>query len=367
MPKNTPSPHRFLAPNPPPKSKPKPQSGLRNVQAPAPAKKAIPKPELRFKKITPAKRFLIAPPRHTNNTGDGDENDVWSGSLQSRRKLKRVESIEEPSQSSPEDAPHPDGLVTSIEDEPTLFDGAPVDDELLFKPVSRTKRRRISPESRPAPSSPIAFHTARFKVRAPRTPAPFPSIAASRAHISTSATPAPTSHRPHFILPALPTSPQRPSRPLPEIFSPSRKQGKHIPGGLASTVTSWIIETASTGSGAGSVAWGREREDGVKRRVRLTGMPKGGDDWHEEEVECYAGGVVFVRGETEQGTFKASRASSVVGGDGETRILLAGQGGARGSGGVRIKTGSVVGIRAPMWDVEVGGENWVVGVDWLVV
>jgi hypothetical protein len=132
-------------------------------------------------------------------------------------------------------------------------------------------------------------------------------------------------------------------------------------------VTSWIIETASTGSGAGSVAWGREREDGVKRRVRLTGMPKGGDDWHEEEVECYAGGVVFVRGETEQGTFKASRASSVVGGDGETRILLAGQGGARGSGGVRIKTGSVVGIRAPMWDVEVGGENWVVGVDWLVV
>jgi hypothetical protein len=113
--------------------------------------------------------------------------------------------------------------------------------------------------------------------------------------------------------------------------------------------------------------WGRQRDDGVKRRVRLTRMAKGGEDGAEEEVECCTGGVVFVRGETEQGLYNASRASSVVGGDGTTRLLLAGQGGARGSAGVRIRIGSVVGIRAPMWDVEVGGEIWVVGVDWAVM
>jgi hypothetical protein len=26
-----------------------------------------------------------------------------------------------------------------------------------------------------------------------------------------------------------------------------------------------------------------------------------------------------------------------------------------------------VGIRAPMWDVDVGAEKWVVGVDWVVL
>jgi hypothetical protein len=47
--------------------------------------------------------------------------------------------------------------------------------------------------------------------------------------------------------------------------------------------------------------------------------------------------------------------------------LLAGQGGARGTGGVKLRIGGSVGIRAPMWDIDVGGETWLVGVDWVVL
>jgi hypothetical protein len=36
-------------------------------------------------------------------------------------------------------------------------------------------------------------------------------------------------------------------------------------------------------------------------------------------------------------------------------------------GGVWVKKGGMVGIRVPMWDVEVGGGVWVVGVDWVVL
>lgn len=140
-------------------------------------------------------------------------------------------------------------------------------------------------------------------------------------------------------------------------------------------MTRWIIEIANTGfaaqerSASGGVIWGRERDDGVKLRVRIGDASTGvvSADGGSDEVECFPGGVVFVRGDTEPGLYNASRAGSVVGDDVETRVLLAGQGGARGSGGVRVKRGGVVGVRAPMWEVDVGGEMWVVGVDWVVL
>jgi hypothetical protein len=136
-------------------------------------------------------------------------------------------------------------------------------------------------------------------------------------------------------------------------------------------VTSWIIETANTGFAVqdrGGVVWGRDKEAGVKLRIRVSSLSRGGDETHkEDEVECYAGSVVFARGDAEPGMYNASRAGSTGGEDGLTRIMLAGQGGARASGGVLVKAGSVVGIRAPMWDVDVGKEKWTVAVDWVLL
>ena len=133
----------------------------------------------------------------------------------------------------------------------------------------------------------------------------------------------------------------------------------------------WIIEAANTGHAAqdrsiGGVVWGRDREDGVKMRVRVSGVSVGGGS-EVEEVECFPGHCVFVRGDTEPGMYNASRASSTIDNGAEMRILLAGQGGARGTGGVRIRVGGAVGIKQPTWDVEIGEETWVVGVDWVVL
>lgn len=117
--------------------------------------------------------------------------------------------------------------------------------------------------------------------------------------------------------------------------------------------------------------WGREKEDGVKTKVRVSSIRSGsGQREGEEAVECYPGGVVFVSGAAEVGTGwlsgHPSRASNAAG-DEVVRVMLAGQGGARGAGAVRVVVGSLLGVRAPTWDVDIGGEKWIVGVDWVVL
>lgn len=141
---------------------------------------------------------------------------------------------------------------------------------------------------------------------------------------------------------------------------------------------SLIIETANTGfaaqdRGAG-IVWGREKEDGVRIKVKVTQVSRGMEGNHnedeeedEEEVECFLGHVVFVKGTMEPGLYNISRAQSMVDDGGEMKVLLAGQGGTKGVGSVRIRRGAVVGVRVPTWDVEVGGEKWLVGVDWVIL
>lgn len=388
MPTHTPSPHRFIAPNPLSTQKPKskPPSSLRNgftVQTPKPGITTDNQNDVQSRKLTPAKRFVIAPHRRTHSgnelaeSKDYEEAQVLVHSQLTprpklRRKFERIESIEEP-QSSPDTPLHDNngfGIVQSVEHERLFGDDEAQqeededDDEILFVTEEHNKRRRVSPHSSspsresPEPTTPIAPHnstTHRFVVPPPRTPALFSGVknsanTASLTPAATTTTPAP--HRPAFILPPQPTSPPKASRPLPEIFSPSRKTQRYVPNGLASTLQGWIIETANTGFAAqervtiGGVVWGRDREDGVKLKVHVTAASLQDANG---EVECFPGQFVFVHGED------------------ETRVLLAGQGGARGAGGVKIRVGGVVGIRAPIWDVDVGGEKWVFGVDWVVL
>jgi hypothetical protein len=313
-------------------------------------------------------------------------------------RLNKVESIDEVSPASSFNAApvEENGVLQSVEQ--TLPVGDDEDEEMLFSVEEHYKRRRLTPQPQPRqspPSSPASLlssphrqvHTPapashRFKPPAPKTPAPFDN------HSVTTTSQTTTSKRPQFKLPHSPPSPSKAATPLPETFSPSRKNGKFLPGGLASTLQSWIVETGEAGysarSKAGSgVIWGKDREDGVKMRVRITQVCGGKND-DDTSVECWAGGVVFVRGTTDAQLYNASRASSVVtqyahddgngdvgGGPAEYGIMLAGQGGARGKAGVRIREGGVIGIRAPMWDVQIGSggceEKWIVGVEWVVL
>ncbi|KAF2787579.1 hypothetical protein K505DRAFT_411351 [Melanomma pulvis-pyrius CBS 109.77] len=417
MPLHTPSPHRFLAPHPsstPQPTKPKPQSSLRHgftAQTPKPAFSALQSADAQ--KTAPSKRFVITPVRSVPGRAGatrGREDEAWTQAQTQQtpraklaRKLERGESIEEGSQSSPSGSPRyrdPDGGIAGpIEQGSSMSAGHQDgkheedegddddDEEMLFTPRARNananKRRRLSPvpsHSLPAvsisthaqaqpPRTPApASNTYRFLAPTPRTPQLFSNsnpAPTTTTTTSTATTPAPASTRPHFILPPQHFSPPKPSNPLPETFSPSRKGQKYVPDGLASTLQSWIVEAANTGYAAqtrDTVIWGREKEDGVKMRVRVTDIRSGGRERGAEgEVECYPGGFVLASGDAE------TRTSSITGDAVAMRVMLAGQGGARGAGGVRVRVGNVLGIRAPMWDVEVGGETWIVGVDWVVL
>ncbi|KAH7412064.1 hypothetical protein DE146DRAFT_264400 [Phaeosphaeria sp. MPI-PUGE-AT-0046c] len=417
MPTHTPSPHRFLTPKSTPlqKAKPRPQSNLRNNFA-----GPTPQPPIQSRHTsligdgqsthaTPAKRFIVAPHRRTLSTEDDTHvkerllvtqstpQAQLSPRPKPRRKFERIESINSASQSSPiaspaddDDNNNNDGLSVAptvehghvFEDSDRAHEQDEEDDEILFVTEERNKRRRVSPPTSPSlpstsePTTPHAHTTHRFLVPPPRTPALFAATEqkpdnAGSAPSSVALTPA--SHRPAFILPPQPTSPVKPSKSLPEIFSPSRKTQKYVPNGLAATLQGWIIETANTGFAAqewrttGGVVWGRDKEDGVKLKFRVKEAASSSVSVHEGDVECYPGHFVFVRGETDPGLYNVSRAPSVVEDNGECRVLLAGQGGARGVGGIRLRSACVVGVRAPMWEVDVGGEKWVVGVDWALL
>ncbi|KAF9697900.1 hypothetical protein EKO04_004000 [Ascochyta lentis] len=299
MPLQKPSPHRFIAPHPPstqtPKAKPK--SNLRHAVTAHTPKQT---PELQFKKITPAKRFVVASASrpHTADTtprvpdrveepGSSASTD-YTPRRKAQRKWERVESIEEASQSSPSRPPDEDalGVVQTIEHDSVFGEehhdaerDDDDDDEILFEPHPRSKRRRTSSPTtplRPQQQQPesllpsLAPHRFRF-------PAPTP--------FSTTTTPAPTAPTPHptrrhFLLPPAPTSPTAPSTPLPELFSPSRKTQKYTPCGLASTVQRWIIEAAQPGVVARDIRGGgvsgperdREREEDFKIKVRVTSL-----------------------------------------------------------------------------------------------
>ncbi|KAF2683215.1 hypothetical protein K458DRAFT_488351 [Lentithecium fluviatile CBS 122367] len=462
MPTHTPSPHRFLAPALPSshksKPRPKPHSSLRHgftAQTAVQTPKQVLSTRLaraesgEERRVTPVKRFVVGTPqRRAPRTGEpgsgigigptyereGDEG-AWANTQATPRarplRLGRVESIEESSPASSANAAEEHGVLQSVEHDSLMLsndqemqepadDDGDEDEEILFLTEGRHKRRRITPlpQTQPRaspPSSPHLFQTTHHKHAHTPAPAPhrfklpLPKPPSTFDNASTTNPSQPQTHRPTFILappsPCALKSTTTTATPLPETFSPSRKTAKYIPNGLASTLQSWIVETAQGGysargavgggggGGSGSVVWGREREDGVKMRVRVA-VVCGGRTAGDEDggVECWAGGVVFVLGRMETvGGANAERASRGYpyngcgedggggsGGDGpEIRILLAGQGSARTKTGLRIREGSVVGIKAPMWNVRVdvgsdtnnggGSAKWLVGVEWVVL
>ena len=354
--------------------------------------------------MTPAKRFVVPPPssrttpniRERRRTRDHFD-DAFSPEESPRPKprFSKVESIDTTSPSSSANAEVHDGfnILQTVErvsvfeeDESHMDEDQDEEDEILFVREERNKRRRVSsdaptpptidhsdplatnPQSSPQIASPVSH---RFKVPAPR-----PNLFENTSTLASSHQPIP---RPHFILPQLPTSPSKSAVPLPETFSPSRKNGKYMPNGMAATLQSWIHETASTGYAANTnsgVVSSRDKENGMKMRVEILNVTsgRGGD---ETEVECRSGGVVFVRGTIDGTLHDTSRASGPAHAESDhqghaiIKMLLAGQGGARGKGGVCIRTGSTVGVRAPFWDVHIGTEGqeetWLVAVEWVVL
>lgn len=159
---------------------------------------------------------------------------------------------------------------------------------------------------------------------------PHQSLTAPRFHFAIPlSTPAPAPV-PHFVLPT-PVPASLPA-PLPEVFSPHRRGAKYLPAGLAATCREWVLSAAQLGAGV--------------RRAEGAGLGGGEEaEWaaRVEVVEVGGGeGMLLVRGAEA----------------GERWMLL---------GGGSVAKGKVVGVKRPVWEVEVQGEVWGVGVEWRVL
>ncbi|TKA55074.1 hypothetical protein B0A55_13162, partial [Friedmanniomyces simplex] len=205
--------------------------------------------------------------------------------------------------------------------------------DLPFSP----KRRRVDDQA-DEPEVDAVASPARTTFKPPQTPASHsrstvPRFTHPPGSIASATEEQVTQHRPPFLRPSV--VPPEPGEPLPEAFSPHRRGQKFVPGGMAATVQQWVIETgqAAVQSRRGQ-AYLRGEDYVIKAKA--------------EDVQ--GDGPYLVRGMT---------------GDGETvHVLLAAGHGDRAAA---VVAGSVVGLRAPTWEVESEGTVWKVGVDWRVL
>ncbi|KAL8727478.1 MAG: hypothetical protein Q9166_006002 [cf. Caloplaca sp. 2 TL-2023] len=199
------------------------------------------------------------------------------------------------------------------------------------------KRRRldtITISSSPSPSPPHTFSSPPQRASSPNAgpsspPHPpthiQPFILSPKRPPSTSTSA--TASRPPLVFP--PRSPSPPTAMLHPVFSPHRRGGpKFLPGGLAATVRDWVVDLAASTPATKEGQW--------DMRLRVG------------EVRCGERVTLVVEEEEENGEDRERSRKSwmLVGGSGE------------------VRKGMVVGIRRPVWDVDVQGPVWRVGVDW---
>ncbi|MCJ1319809.1 hypothetical protein MMC15_005145 [Xylographa vitiligo] len=157
-----------------------------------------------------------------------------------------------------------------------------------------------------------------------------PTTTTPRFHLAPPPPPPGPPSLPKFIIPT--PAPTEPLAPLPEAFSPHRRGAKYLPSGLAATCREWVLSASQLGAQTRRFDGGREGDDGAAgwaARVRV----------HEVR---HGEGMVLVRS-----------------GAGERWMLIGGH-----RVGERLRRGEVVGVKRPVWEVEVGGETWGVGVEW---
>ncbi|EMC92471.1 hypothetical protein BAUCODRAFT_38539 [Baudoinia panamericana UAMH 10762] len=239
-----------------------------------------------------------------------------------------------------EDAPAPDSHhdeeMLDVEEASAL--PTTESDRLLFDHLTHDlplspKRRRTNIEQGMSvrPTAPPARPT----FRPPETTA-LSLNATPAARFVAAQSPAPLTtlgdtQRPSFLRSSV--APREPSEPLPEAFSPHRRGQKFIPGGLAATVQQWVIET-----GQGAVQ---------SRRGQAYSR---GDDY------VLRNKIMQTRG---NGPFTLV---ADVSGTSHMNVFLAGAHCTKGVNTVRV--GSTVGVRAPVWDIDIEGQTWKVGIDW---
>ncbi|CZT17518.1 uncharacterized protein RCC_03352 [Ramularia collo-cygni] len=213
------------------------------------------------------------------------------------------------------------------------FPSVETGDELRDLPYS-PKRRRYSIESPNAESHVQRLSPNRPTFRQPATPVSHVTAAhfARPASVSGSSRAEDTqTRRPAFLRASLAPSEQH--EPLPEAFSPHRRGEKFVPGGMAATLQQWVIET---GQNAAQSRRGQGYLRGEDYVLRCTVLSISGK------------GPFMIRGKLSDGT--------------EVKLLLVAN-----SKQTTVAVGSDVGVRAPLWNIQLDSCSWQVGVDWRMI
>jgi hypothetical protein len=148
---------------------------------------------------------------------------------------------------------------------------------------------------------------------------------------------APTSTRPHFVLPP-PEQPQEQDL-LPPVFSPHRRGQRFVPGGMASTVRDWLVDLNTGGGEAQTLSHLlglRNARDSVN--LRIVSLLRGTD-------------VKYLRIETNAGD----------------KWLLLGDGGLGLGSGSSVRVGDAVAVSLPVWELRLEGNTYRVAVNWSAV
>jgi len=197
----------------------------------------------------------------------------------------------------------------------------------LYEPAQHVHDDSIPPTKRQRIEDPDRTTPRRF-IFAPLVPSDLQTSTTTNSVADASS----TLGRPVFRLPisVLP----EPSEPLPDAFSPHRRRQRFLPGGMAAEVQQWVVEAAQ------SVGQRRQPTTGAGMLQAIV----------LESSEYGTSVMTLVR---------ATAGSQTV------RLLLAGSG--KNQSGANVKQGDVLAIKAPSWNLELEGEQWIVGVDWCIL
>ncbi|KAL9100769.1 MAG: hypothetical protein Q9163_003901 [Psora crenata] len=321
----TPSPHRFLDSSKPTSSTPRP-----------------PHPSLRLPagQGSSSQQFASTPRFTFSSNQKPQGQDVssatqYSSPITRRSRLPTLpkasgEEIEETSSGH-------DDLPTHQGRKPKRLRYEPPEDTVLISsdPPSPT----TPPTTPPHPSvelldnEPLPIHTSPPSHQHPRflLSTPNPNQHASIHPSATTITP----HPPIILPPRSPTPPP----PTPSAFySPSRRGQKYVPGGIAATVRDWVIETAQSARHVVRRDRHGHRQEVWDRKIKVM----------ESRQADIGAGMSLVRSE---------------GGEEAIRWMLVGRG--RGDG--EVPGAKFIGVKEPIWDLEIAGEKWNVAVEWQVL
>ena len=144
------------------------------------------------------------------------------------------------------------------------------------------------------------------------------------------ATPSIPSKPPLIIPPRSPTPPPA----TPAFFSPHRRGQKYVPGGLASTVRDWIVETSQQAHNRAHAR--RDEEESWDTMFRV-------GDYRIEDTN---GNIILVQARSYA-----------------KKWMLLGP----GRGDKQVGLDCIVGIREPTWEVPIGTVSYTVSIEWKVL